>query len=95
MQCKALPELRVIPWDSADFFEQNGYPIVATRDGLVVSRLTHLHECQSAEPRISRIDPALGILQGGTAVTVYGTGFRVLGGKMRSSELLTGAGPAI
>ena len=70
-----LTELRVVAWDSAHFFADGGAaPIVVTRDGLVASLVPAVAHCGAAL-RISRIDPALGVMQGGTMVTVYGTGF--------------------
>ena len=73
LQCKKLPELRVIAWDSTDFFE-NGTPVETTRDGLVLSLVARASDCH-ASAHISRIDPGMGFVYGGSAVTVYGTGF--------------------
>ena len=73
-ECKRLPELRVAAWDSNDFFDNYGHPLVMTRDGFIISRGSSLDQCH-ATPRISRIDPALGVVHGGTIITVHGTGF--------------------
>ena len=75
LECKSLPELRATPWDSAEFFDSAGAPIVSTRDGLAVSTVSSLGYCSEGTPRISHVNPASGVVQGGTLVTVYGTGF--------------------
>ena len=71
--CKQLPKLRVVAWDSDHFFN-GGMPVETSRDGRKASNISQVRECH-ATPYVSRIDPALGTIQGGSFVTVYGSGF--------------------
>lgn len=73
-ECKELPQLRVRPWDSRDFYEKRGVAVVVTRRGLVMSRVAQEAQCNAA-PHVSRIDPVLARYDRGTALTVFGTGF--------------------
>ena len=71
--CKQLPQRAVVFWDVADFFD-GGTAFYNSRDGLAKANASTLGECTEA-PRISSIDPAAGQLDGGTLVTIFGTGF--------------------
>lgn len=73
LECKKLPHLGVAAWDSDDFF-RGGVPLEITRDGRRLSPVRVMSACR-ASAYVSRIDPALGVVTGGTMVTIYGTGF--------------------
>ena len=72
-QCKKLPQRGVAYWDSADLFE-GGMPVYLTSSGYQYSTAPVSTKC-GATPHISKIEPAIGVAEGGTAVTVHGTGF--------------------
>ena len=72
-KCKKLPQRGVAYWDSADVFD-GGIPVYLTSSGYQYSTTPVSTTCE-ATPHVSEIEPAIGIAEGGTAVTVRGTGF--------------------
>eukprot|EP00964_Phaeocystis_antarctica_P088090 scaffold56015_cov40-Phaeocystis_antarctica.AAC.1 len=72
-KCKKLPQRGVAYWDSADLFE-GGMPLYLTSSGYQYSTAPVSASCE-ATPHISEIEPSIGVADGGTAVTVRGTGF--------------------
>lgn len=73
LSCKLLPQRGVRMWDQADFFD-GGVPWRVTRDGLQMDSSSIDMDCHAA-PRVSRITPTNGVIEGGTAVTIHGRGF--------------------
>lgn len=72
-KCKKLPQRGVAYWDSADLFD-GGMPVYLTSSGYQYTTAPISATCE-ATPHISEIEPSIGIADGGTAVTVRGTGF--------------------
>ena len=72
-ECKRLAQLRVAAWDTLDFFD-GGVPVEITRRGREPARIQAIANCHAA-PNISRINPSLANVEGGSAITVFGTGF--------------------
>ena len=72
-KCKKLPQRGVAYWDSADLFE-GGMPVYLTSSGYRYTTAPVSAACE-ATPHVSEIEPSIGVADGGTAVTVRGTGF--------------------
>ena len=70
--CKLLLNRKAVFWDPADFFDA-GVPL--DQHGLAIEHDTQATRHCLEVPRISSIDPASGVLDGGTLVTIHGTGF--------------------
>ena len=74
LACKKLPQLHSESWDPSDFFV-GGRPLEITRDGPQICALRDSTRCDASPVHISRINPALGEIHGGTTISVHGTGF--------------------